>query len=128
MAIQKYRRVVAPGQDQEKVLLFYWDTLALGDEGKPLSLPANADVSIHAYGTFSTATLKLRGTNQPLAVPTQWATLSDPNGNDLLIDAADQTAGKNAEQVLEHMLQYSPIVVSGDGSTAINVYLLAVRP
>lgn len=97
-----------------------WTPLANGDDGQAWDTQDFPDVSVQVLGTFGTGgNLRLEGSNE--AVPTNWATLNDPQGS-----ALDVTAAK-IEQVLENVRWIRPRVTAGDGTTSITVRLYAGR-
>lgn len=91
-----------------------WPSMAQGDSGDPLPFSQYADKSVQVAGTFGGATLRVEGSNDG----TNWATLTDPQGNDLLITSA------KIEMVTEATLWVRPVVVSGDGTTSLTVSML----
>lgn len=97
-----------------------WTPLANGDQGQALELHDFVDVSAQVLGTFGVGgNLRIEGSNEE--TPTNWATLTDPQGN-----ALDITAAK-IEQVAENVRWIRPNVTAGDGTTAITVRLYAGR-
>lgn len=94
-----------------------WLGLALGDDGSPMPFSQYTDRSVQVSGTFGGASVVIEGRNAP-GLP--WATLTDPQGNDLSITAA------KIELVTEATLEIRPRIVGGDGTTSINVHLLGV--
>lgn len=102
---------------KEKTLIYSW-VLANGDTGAPVEMPAFADRSIQVVGTFgSGGNLRIQGSNDG----TNYATLTDPQGNDLNITAA------KIEQVTEVVRYIRPNVTAGDGTTNLTVILLVRR-
>lgn len=95
-------------------LVAAWTGLLLGDEGDALPFSAYTDRSVQVFGTFGGATLRVEGSNDGA----NWATLTDPQGNDLLITSA------KLEMVAEATLMIRPKVVGGDGTTNLSVYML----
>jgi hypothetical protein len=91
-----------------------WSGLLLGDEGDALPFSQYTDRSVQVSGTFGGASLRFEGSNNG----TDWAVLTDPQGNDLLITTA------KIEMVTEATLLTRPRVVGGDGTTNLSVHLL----
>lgn len=94
-----------------KSVLYTWAPLALGDDGEPAGLSQYADKSVQVSGVFGGATLAIEGSNDG----SNWAPLSDPQGNNLNFTAA------KIEMVSEATQFIRPRVVGGDGTTALNV-------
>lgn len=98
-----------------------WKELALNQAGDRIKSAEYSDRTIHIHGNFSgSATLTMRGSamNEPNPeITSHWFTLSSgKDGCD--ITAIDAIFGA---VLLENPLWLSPLVVGGDGSTAINV-------
>jgi hypothetical protein len=93
--------------------------LGQGDDGEPVSLTNSADRTVQVLGTFGGASVVLEGSLEP--TPVNYATLTDPQGNNLSIAAA------KIESVTELVNFIRPRVVGGDGTTAITVHLLLRR-
>lgn len=91
-----------------------WAALASGDDGERIPFSQYTDKSVQVTGVFGGATLVVEGSNDG----TTWATLTDPQGNDLLITSA------KIEMVTEATLWIRPRVSGGGGTTALNVHLL----
>ena len=92
-----------------------WASMANGDTGEFVTLPAHADRSVQLGGTFSTGgTVVIEGSNDQ----TNYLVLDDFQGNALSFTTADL---ESISQVTERI---RPDVTAGDGSTSINVYLL----
>ena len=91
-----------------------WPALAQGDTGDALPFSQYTDRSVQVVGTFGGATLRVEGSNDG----TNWAVLTDPQGNDLLITSA------KIEMITEATLYLRPNVSGGDGTTALAVILL----
>lgn len=102
---------------KEKTVIYTW-VLANGDTGNPIEMPSFADRSIQVVGTFGAGgNLRIQGSNDG----TNYATLTDPQGNDLNITAA------KIEQVTEVVRWIRPNVTAGDGTTNLTVILLVRR-
>jgi hypothetical protein len=91
-----------------------WDGLLAGDDGDALHVTQYTDKGLQVSGTFGGASLRFEGSNNG----TDWATLSDPQGNDLLLTSA------KIEMVTEATVYVRPVVVGGDGTTSLTVNLL----
>ena len=89
-------------------------------DGAPVKYAEFADMCVQIDGTFGTATITLQGSND-LTSPTNWFTLTDPQGNGI----AKVTAGGSVqgEQVLESPVWVRPLASGADGTTSINVRL-----
>lgn len=98
-------------------------TLAQGESGDPYVLPGYADRSIQFTGTFGGATVTFEGSNEGAdgAAPSNYATLTDPQGN-----AISKTSAA-LEAVSEMTRVVRPKVTGGDGTTSIVCNLFAKR-
>ncbi|MCU1273068.1 MAG: hypothetical protein JWO48_499 [Bryobacterales bacterium] len=93
-----------------------WTPLANGDSGTPYGMPGFADRTVQIAGTFGVGgTVVIEGTVDG----TNYATLSDPQGN-----AISKTAA-GIEAVSELVKLIRPRVTAGDGTTSITVALIA---
>ena len=114
MATIPYVVVSVPQNDATGATgIVYWPNMANGDVGQAFELFKYTDRTMQVYGTFGaggTATAKgsLNGSN--------YATLADPNGNDLALTTA------KIETILEATRYFRP-EVTGDGTTSLTVYL-----
>ena len=91
-----------------------WTGLLLGDGGDALPFSQYSDKSVQVVGTFGGATLRVEGSNNG----ENWAVLTDPQGNDLLITTA------KIEMVTEATAYIRPLVSGGDGTTSLAVHML----
>lgn len=91
-----------------------WPNLAQGDDGAPLGCAQYADRSFQVAGTFGGASVDVEGTNDGV----NWATLTDPQGNNLIFTAA------KIEMVSEATLKIRPRIVGGDATTDLTVTAL----
>ena len=97
-----------------KSILITWLPLANGDVGSPMPFSQYADKSVQVVGTFGVGgSVVIEGSNNG----TDYAPLTDPQGNDLNI------TGAKIEMVSEATLYIRPRVTAGDGSTSISVIL-----
>ncbi len=90
-----------------------WPGLAAGDDGAPLSASQYTDRSVQVTGNFGGSTVVIEGSNDG----TNWSTLTDPQGNDLVLSAS------KIEMVTEATLFIRPRVVGG-AATNLTVSLL----
>lgn len=96
-----------------------WSWLAIpnGNDGTPLLIDRRTDRSVQVSGTFGAGgTLVIEGSNDG----TNYYTLNDLQGSALSFTSA------RLEGISEVPLYVRPRVTAGDGTTAINVYLVAV--
>lgn len=92
-----------------------WSGMANGDDGEPILFSQYVDKSVQVVGTFGVGgSLRLEGTNNG----TDWAVLTDPQGNDLNIMTA------KIEQIMEACWKVRPRVTAGDGTTSLAVHLM----
>lgn len=114
MATIPYQIISLPQNDAVGATgIVYWPNMANGDVGQSIEMFKYTDRTIQVFGTFGaggTATAKgsLDGTN--------WATLADPNGNDLAVTTA------KIETVMEATRYFRP-EAAGDGTTSLTVFL-----
>lgn len=100
------------------VRLFVWTGIPNGNTGQAIEIVDFADLTVTLEGTFSTGgSVTLEGSNNG----TNYYPLTDPQGNAI----TKTTAG--VETVTETPRFIRPSVTAGDGSTAIDVRLLARR-
>lgn len=83
-----------------------WETMGNADTGTAIEMIEASDKSVQIVGTFGSATVVLQGSNDG----TNWATLSDPQGN-----AISKTSAA-IEQVLEHTRYIRPVTSGGTGT------------
>lgn len=91
-----------------------WAALANGDEGAPVGHEFYRDRSVQVFGTFDTGNVTWMGSLDG----SNWAPLSDPQGNVLTLSAA------KIESVLEAVKFIKPVVVGGSGTTNLTCMLL----
>lgn len=92
-----------------------WTPLTPSDAvGDALEMPAWADRSVQITGTFDSATVVLQGSNDG----TNWATLSDPQGNPISATSA------KLEQIEEITRYIRPSTSGGSSSQSITVTVL----
>mgnify|MGYP000043478708 CR=1 FL=1 len=98
-----------------RTIVATWPGLANGDDGEPIKFSQYADKSVQVTGIFgSGGALLIEGSNNG----TDWAPLSDPQGNELNFAMA------KIEMVTEATLYVRPRVTGGDGTTNLSVILL----
>lgn len=96
--------------------LHEWTGLANSENGDSVSFPGAADRTVQVGGTFSTGgEVTIQGSNDGV----NWVTLTDLGDNDLVFTAAA------IEVIAEAPLHIRPSITGGDGSTAIDVSILA---
>ena len=95
-----------------------WQGLGLGDDGQAVKLPGAADRTIQVFGSF-TGGASVTFECSLEATPTNWFPCTDLQGNAISLSAA------GGEFVVENAVWYRPRVVSGDGSTDIDVVLFS---
>jgi len=96
-----------------------WENIPNGDSGSPIEMPGSSVRSVQVGGTFGAGgTVVIEGSNDG----TNYVTLTDPQGNALSKGAA---ALESVQEVTRYI---RPRVTAGDGTTAIDVYLLLRRP
>lgn len=92
-----------------------WASLANGDVGQAFLGAQWSDRSVQIKGTFGTSgEVTLKGSNDG---GTTYATLTDPQGNNLVVTSA------KIEQITELVERFRPEVTNGDGSTALTVIM-----
>lgn len=98
-----------------KAVVIAWTPLANGDDGEPIPFSQYTDKSVQVSGIFGAGgSVRIEGSNDG----TNWAVLTDPQGNDLNITSA------KIEMVTEATRLIRPRVTAGDGTTNLNVHLL----
>ena len=96
---------------------YRWPVLANGDTGTPLPIDRRTDRTIQVNGTFGAGgTVVIEGSIDG----TNYVTLSDLQGTALSFTAA------GLEGVTEAVTLIRPRVSAGDGTTALNVYILSI--
>lgn len=107
-----------PVLDDGALEIVQWAAMANADAGAPYARAQWADRSVQVTGTFgASGSVRWEGSNDG----TNWAVLTDPQGN-----ALDFAAAK-IESVTEITALVRPRVTAGDGTTALTVTLLARR-
>jgi hypothetical protein len=117
MATRSFTRV-RTHLDASGVILGRWTGLQNTDLGEPFACPHYGDKCVQVRGTWgSGGTLQVQGCNE--ATPTNWAVLSDVLGNALTFTA------DGIKQVMQNTMWIRVAVTGGDGSTNLEVTLLA---
>jgi hypothetical protein len=112
------------GRSTGDVVLYQWTglTQATLDAGAAIQMPALADRSVQVLGTLGAGgSVRIEGSNKAApdeSTSTDWAVLTDPQGNDLNLSAL------KIEAVTEPVLWIRPRVTAGDGTTSLTVILL----
>lgn len=108
---------IQPASDHpsDSIARFTWSPLVQGSDGGAITWLTYTDRSVQVFGTFGGASVVIEGSNNG----TDWATLTDPQGNDLTVSAA------KIEQVLEVCLYLRPRISGGDGTTSLSVVVVA---
>lgn len=102
----------------DQVFLYEWLAVANGDQGAPIELFNLVDLTVTIEGTFSTGgSCTLQGSNDG----STWHSLTDPQGNAITKTAA------GIEVVTEAPRYVRPTITAGDGSTAIDIRIVARR-
>lgn len=103
------REIVSGGKGH----VYSW-LLGVSDDGVPIEVVNFADRSVQVEGSFGGASVSIEGSNDGL----NYRTLTDPQGNDLLISTA------KIEMITEVTRFLRPRVISGT-TTSLTVSLLA---
>lgn len=111
---------VQPGaQDMDHATLVTWTGLLNGDTGAPVSRTDFPDRTVQIVGTFGVGgSVNFEGSNDG----TNWAILTDPQGNAITKTAAGM------EVVTETPRYVRPNVTAGDGTTSLTVIMFARTP
>ncbi len=96
----------------KSVYIIQWPALANGEVGNSLPLAQYPDRSVQVSGTFgSGGVVTIEGSNDGV----NFSTLTDPQGNPLSFSSS------KIEAVTEMVAYIRPSVLSGDGTTSLNV-------
>lgn len=97
-----------------------WTTLTNGDSGSPTDGAGHSDKTVQVLGTFgASGQCDIEGSNDG---GTTWHVLNDTQGNALNITTAQ------AVQILEAPALIRPNISNGDGTTDLDVHLVARAP
>lgn len=97
-----------------------WTGLLVTDDGSWTALDMHPDRTFQALGTFGGATVRLEGSNETTPGAAVF-TLSDQVGAPLAFAAAGGRVSAEAPRWVR------PVIVGGDGSTALTVVAIARR-
>lgn len=119
MTVNYTTEKIKNGFGQTDAMIVQWANMANGDVGQAFNeFPFWSDRSVQVAGTFGAGgNCRIVGSNDR----TNFATLTDPPGNDL-----DFTSAK-IENVAEATLEIKPSITGGDGTTSLTVTLLLTR-
>lgn len=100
------------GPNAERIV---WTPLTTTDtDGEPYSGQCDDIRCVQVTGTFGAGgSVSLQGSLE--ATPSNWAILTDPQGNALTFTAT------RIERVEENILHFRPFVTAGDGTTSLTV-------
>lgn len=94
------------------------------DTGEAFECPGAADRSVQLLGTLGTGgAVTIEGSNAAAPGVNDWGVLTDPQGNNLVL-----TSIGKVEAVSEVTRWIRPRVTAGDGTTNLDVALVARRP
>lgn len=112
--------IIQPGgEDVDHATLVTWSGLLNGDDGARVTLSDFPDRTVQIIGTFGAGgSVNFEGSNNG----TNWAVLTDPQGNPITKTAA------SLEFVTETPRYVRPVVTAGDGTTNLSVILFARTP
>lgn len=97
-----------------------WSSLDQNATGNSSKVPGGADKSVQVTGDFGGgSTVVIEGSLE--AVPTNWVTLTDYQGNDLSFTSS------GLKPVADAVIHIRPRVTSGDGSTDLVVTVVYRR-
>lgn len=91
----------------------YWE-LRSGDTAVPLLCPRFADKSIHIFGTFSSASITMKGSNDPSL--TSFDDVYDFEGT-----VITQSAARKPWVLMPNVYAIKPVITGGDGNTLLKV-------
>lgn len=111
--IPAVKKDVGPSGDGSTILVT-WSTVTEADECAPVSMPAHADKSILAFGTWDGANVAVHGSNDG----TNYAPLADPGGT--VIDITQD----GAKQVVENTVWVKPVVTTGGATQDLDISML----
>lgn len=108
-----------PRDDHLEGFQMFWETCTSANAtGTAVEEFQWSDRSVQITGTFGTSgNLQIQGSNDG----TNYVVLTDPQGNDLDITAA------GIKQISEVTKYVRPVVTAGDGTTDLDVTLMAAR-
>lgn len=109
MAVVGFTRVNNPGALRETDILGYW-VLTPGDTASPLLCPRFADKTIHMFGTWGGATVKLQESNDPNLSSYQ-------DAYDVTSTAISKTADGALQVLITNPYAIKPVITGGSGSS-----------
>lgn len=105
----------APTERHRAVTFLHtWLGLAVGDDGAPVEMSFLTDRTVQVVGTFGSASVIIEGSLNG----TDYAVLTDPQGNGLTVSAA------KIETIMEAVAYVRPRITGGDGTTNLSVTIL----
>jgi hypothetical protein len=105
------------GPTNESVIEASWDTMLNGDTGAGVKIAKYPDKTVQVVGTFGVGgTVAVQGSNDG----TTWGDCHDPQGTAIAIQDNEPVV------IAESPLYLRPNVTAGDGSTDVDVYIVAV--
>lgn len=121
MAIIADTGVPPAGWAGENVIFTKHVLAAVNDTTNPVMLPAHSDISVQVFGSLSTSTVTIQGSNETSS-PSNWSTLNDSRGetNGATFTAAD------LRQINESPVWIRATLTAGT-DTNITVCIKAVR-
>jgi len=100
-------RAASLHKTNEGVVVVTWEGITENDDGAPVSLAAYPDKTVQAIGDFTSGgAITMQGSNDG----TNWATLTNPRGDAIVLTAATQI-----EVIAENPLFIRPIATAGSG-------------
>ena len=106
--------VTAVGRGDGSTLLVTWTGLTNADSCQPVSYPEYSDRSMHVSGTFSGASVAVRGSNNG----TTYAPLNDPTRTVIAMTT------ETIQAVLENTVYVQPVATAGTGGQALTISML----
>lgn len=104
-----------------------WGPLIADQKGRGWKTPRTPDKTFHVFGVLGGAAVTFQGSNDPRVAGTpgsaDWQTLRDAQGEAYTV--SDITIAMDV--LLPNPLFIRPVVTGGDGTTAINVVIVAAE-
>jgi len=118
MATVKGTLAPSPNSNDGSLVIAQWTAVLNAGDGTPAELGDFADKSVQVTGTFGVGgSISLEGSNDG----TNYVILTKPGGTAATLTAAGLIA------IVESTRFVKPVVTAGDGTTSLNVTLLARR-
>lgn len=92
-----------------------WTPVTNADTCGPWSAPEYADRSVHVSGTFNSASVAVKGSNN---AGVSFASLNDPTSTVIAITA------EAIKAILENTDQIGPVITGGGGSQSLTISML----